>query len=88
MQKRILTNAQVHSFTLDDQQADTVLIEEGRISAIGKASEIIPLFRSNAKIENLRQSILMPSFTDAHIHLLTDGLNLQCVNVETPTKQS
>jgi len=88
MQKRILTNAQVHSFTLDDQQADTVLIEEGRISAIGKASEIIPLFSSNAKIEDLRQSILMPSFTDAHIHLLTYGLSLQRVNVETPTKQS
>jgi len=88
MQKRILTNAQVHSFSLDDQPADTVVIEEGHISAIGKASKIIPQFSGSAKIENLRQSILMPSFTDAHIHLLTYGLSLQRVNVEVPTKQS
>jgi len=88
MQKRILTNAQVHSFSMDEQPADTVVIEEGHISAIGKASEIISQFSSSAKIENLRQSILMPSFTDAHIHLLTYGLSLQRVNVEMPTKQS
>jgi len=88
MQKRILTNAQVHSFSIDDQPADTVVIEEGHISAIGKASEIIPEFSRSAKIENLRQSILMPSFTDSHIHLLTYGLSLQHVNVEVPTKQS
>ena len=87
MQKRILTNAQVHSFTQYDQPADTVVIEEGHISAIGKAIEIIPQFSSSAKIEDLRQSILMPSFTDAHIHLLAYGLSLQRLNVETPTKQ-
>ncbi len=88
MQKRILTNAQVHSFSLDDQPTDTVVIEEGHISAIGKASEIIPQFSGSAKIEDLQQSILMPSFTDAHIHLLSYGLSLQRVNVEMPTKQS
>ena len=88
MQKRILTNAQIHSFSLDDQPADTVVIEKGHISAIGKASEIIPQFSGSAKIEDLHQSILMPSFTDAHIHLLTYGLSLQHVNVEMPTKQS
>jgi predicted amidohydrolase YtcJ len=88
MQKRILTNAQIHSFTQCDQPADTVVIEEGRISAIGKASEIIPQFSGGAKIEDLRQSILMPSFTDAHIHLLAYGLGFQRVNVETLTKQN
>jgi predicted amidohydrolase YtcJ len=88
MLKRILTNAQVYSFTQDDQPADTVVIEEGHISAIGKASEIIPQFSSGAKIEDLRQSTLMPSFTDAHIHLLAYGLSLQRVNVETPTKRN
>jgi predicted amidohydrolase YtcJ len=88
MQIRILTNAQVHSFSPDDQPADTVVIEKGRISAIGKASEIIPQFSGSTKIEDLRQSILMPSFSDAHIHLLTYGLSLQRVNVEMPTKQS
>ena len=88
MPKRVLTNAQVHSFTQDDQPADTVIIEEGYISAIGKASEIIPQFNDSVKIEDLRQSILMPSFTDAHIHLLAYGLSLQHINVETPTKQN
>jgi predicted amidohydrolase YtcJ len=88
MQKRVLTNAQVHSFTQDDQPADTVVIEKGHISAIGKASEIIPQFNGSAKIEDLRQSILMPSFSDAHIHLLAYGLSLQRVNVETPTKRN
>ncbi len=88
MQKRILTNAQLHSFTLDDQHADTIVIEEGHISAIGKASDILPQFSGGIQIEDLRQSILLPSFTDAHIHLLAYGLSLQRVNVETTTKQN
>jgi len=88
MQIRVLTNAQVHSFAQDDQPADTVVIEKGHISAIGKACEIIPQFNGSAKIEDLRQSILMPSFSDAHIHLLAYGLSLQRVNVETPTKRN
>jgi len=87
MQKRILTNARVYSFSLDDQPTDTVVIEEGHISAIGKASEIIPQFSGSAKIEDLRQSTLMPSFTDAHIHLLAYGLSLQRLNVEKLPKQ-
>ena len=88
MHKRVLTNAQVHSFTQDDQPADTVVIEEGHISAIGKASEIIPQFNGSTKVEDLRQSILMPSFTDAHIHLLAYGLGLQRLNVGAPTKRN
>jgi len=88
MQKRVLTNAQVHSFTQDDQPADTVVIEEGHISAIGKANEIIPQINNSVKIEDLRQSILMPSFTDAHIHLLAYGLSLQRINVESATKRN
>jgi len=86
MQKRILTNVQVHSLTQTDRSADTVVIDEGRISAIGEASKIIPQFSSSAEIEDARHSILLPSFTDAHIHLLAYGLSLQRVNVETPTK--
>ena len=86
MQKRVLTNAQVFSFSEDNQPADTVVIEKGRISAIGKADEIIPHFRAGAIIEDMRKSILMPSFTDAHIHLLAYGLSLQRINVDAPTK--
>ena len=87
MPKSVLTNAKVYSFSQGDQPADTVVIEEGYISAIGKASEIIPQINNGAKIEDLRQSILMPSFTDAHIHMLAYGLSLQRINVEISTKQ-
>ena len=87
MQKRILTNAQIFAFTQDEQNADTILIEEGYISAVGKAVEIIPQFSNVAKIEDLRQSYLLPSFTDAHIHLLSFGLSLQRLNLGTTTKK-
>ena len=87
MKKRILTNAQLYSFDRDSPHSDTVVIEEGRISAIGKASDLIPQFSKGATIEDLRRAILMPSFTDSHIHLLAYGLSLQHVNGGAPTKQ-
>lgn len=86
-QKRILTNAQVYSFSRENLHADTVVIEEGNISAIGEADELIPHFSKGAKIEDVQNSILMPAFTDSHIHLLAYGLSLQKVDAGVQTKQ-
>ena len=87
MQKHILINASIHSFTPNQSDADAIFIEDGVIKAIGTSDEIVSQYSDSAKVENLNHSILIPSFTDAHIHLLAYGLSLQRVNCETQNKQ-
>ena len=86
MQKHILTNANIYSFTPNRSNANAIFIEGGIIKAIGKSDEIIFQYCDGVKVENLDHSILIPSFTDAHIHLLAYGLSLQRVNCETQNK--
>ncbi|MDO9545876.1 MAG: amidohydrolase [Pelolinea sp.] len=87
MPKYILTNANIHAFSPIHPQADSIFIEDGVIKAIGTSDEIVSKFDTGAKVQDLDQSILIPSFTDAHIHLLSYGLSLLRVNVETLSKQ-
>ena len=45
-----------------------ILIENGKIRAIGPASAIQPQLRAATPVRHHRGSILMPGFIDAHIH--------------------
>jgi predicted amidohydrolase YtcJ len=89
MPKRILfnTNIQFHPNTPLDPLMDALVIEDGVIQIIGKSDEIISQFGGESTIEDLNNSILLPSFTDAHIHLLEYGQSLLRINTEANTKQ-
>ena len=45
-----------------------VLIENGKISVVGAAREILPLIPEHTLVRHYPQSILIPGFVDAHIH--------------------
>jgi predicted amidohydrolase YtcJ len=88
MSKKILTNAnlQIQSNTLIDPKADALVIEDGIIGKIGRSNDLVSQFGEGATVENINGSLLLPSFTDAHIHLLAYGQSLQRVNAEANTK--
>ncbi len=54
--------------------ADTLLIEGGRISAIGRREEVEPLAGDGAERIDLRGQSVLPGFVDAHVHLMHTGL--------------
>lgn len=63
--------------------ADSMLIEEGKITAIGSHSEIIPSDRiSSMETRDLQQKIVLPGFIDGHMHLLLLGQSLRKLDLK------
>ena len=46
-----------------------VLVEDGRIAALGPAAEIAPLLPPGAAVEHYPDGLILPGFIDLHIHL-------------------
>jgi len=80
-----LTNARVHTLDTRAPLADTIAIRAGRISAIGRAADILR-GAGKAKVDDLGGKTVIPGLCDAHIHLLEYGLSLARVDCETPTR--
>jgi predicted amidohydrolase YtcJ len=86
MTGKILTNGIFYSLISGSQIADTVEIDRGIISKIGRAEDILANNPKNKRIIDLHQSIVIPGFTDSHIHLLAYGLSLQQLDLSQTTK--
>ena len=50
------------------QEDGMMLIESGRIQAVGAVADVLPLLKDEVEIRLYPRSILMPGFVDAHIH--------------------
>lgn len=83
---RILLNAIIH--TLDDKgtTASAILIDKGKILAIGNEDDCQVLGLDVSK-EDLSGRTVIPGLTDAHIHLQHYALSLNKINCEVTTKQ-
>ena len=67
---KVLHNGSVYGYP----NADTIVLERGRIGVIGKAEEVLPGLPECAKHIDLKGRAVFPGFIDAHIHLLHTGL--------------
>jgi predicted amidohydrolase YtcJ len=71
---------------LTSPPADTVAVSAGRIAAVGRAEDILPLARLNTRMIALHGQTLLPGFHDAHCHVLGFGLTLAAVTLtDAPT---
>jgi len=87
MDRIILTNGNLFSFKKKNRCEDTILIENGRFTQIGRADDILSTASDETNVVNLQQAIVLPGFIDSHIHLLSYGLSLQRVDVSNTTKE-
>jgi predicted amidohydrolase YtcJ len=80
---KILHNAKI--YTLDKTQpiASALAIEHGRVAAVG-GDELTREFDGVEK-EDMRGRVILPGFTDAHMHLKLYSLGLQKIDCETNT---
>ena len=66
MTKKLFYNGDI--LTLEDElYAEAVLVEDGKIKAVGKKDELM-IQNSDAEMIDLQGKTLMPSFIDAHSH--------------------
>ena len=82
--RRILYNTSIYTQDKNLPIASAVVIDNGRISAIGETDAILAEFGNYPK-EDMGGKFILPGLIDAHIHLQYFGLGLQKVDCETPT---
>jgi len=74
MSNLVLYNGQLHTQDPGHSQATAVAIRDGRILAVGHDAEIESLAGPNTQTIDLKGRLVLPGFTDCHIHFLKYAL--------------
>ena len=82
---KLLHNARIYSLDPACPEATALLIDHGRVVALGGA-ELLEAVETKVSREDMGGRVVVPGLTDAHIHLLSYALSLQKVDVETTSK--
>ena len=61
--------------------ADALLIQDGRIAAMGREGELIGRLFSQSRIIDAGGRVILPGFIDTHVHLIETGLLAQEVDL-------
>jgi predicted amidohydrolase YtcJ len=66
----VIHNAKIYSFDEIDSTADSILIQAGRVAAIGQQSDLISFTDDATQVFDLRGATVLPGLIDTHPHLL------------------
>ncbi len=80
----VIYNAKIRTFNPARPVASAIVINHGKVIAVGSDDEILSLDTPSHSI-NAGGRTVIPGLTDAHIHLEEYAFSLQKVNCETPT---
>ena len=83
----ILYNARINTVDTVLPSASAIVINHGRIQAVGDQGSILSQYNSSIKRVDLGGRTVIPGLTDAHIHLQHYSLSLQRVDCETSTRE-
>lgn len=72
--KTLLTNARIRTMDPARPLAEALLIDDGRILAVGSVAEMAALGADT--VIDAKGHLVLPGFQDAHIHLLNGGVDL------------
>ena len=69
----ILTNGVVHTVDAARSVREAVAVADGRIVAVGSASEVAELAGPGTRTVDVEGGMVLPGFQDAHCHLALGG---------------
>lgn len=78
----IVENARVYTVNAAQPWAQAVAIRDGKIAAVGTEKQIAGYRGPATKVIDVRQHLVLPGFTDSHIHFLDGSFSLLRVNLE------
>ena len=78
----IIVNARVHTVDEEMPYAEAVAVANGRIVAVGDNEQIRTLATDDTEEVDAAGRLLLPAFTDAHIHLIEYGLSLGLLHLD------
>jgi predicted amidohydrolase YtcJ len=83
---KLLFNAYIHTQDPSQPISSAILIDHGRILAVGSSEDLLWQY-PNAQKQDMRGRVILPGLTDAHLHLQHYSLGLQKIDCETDTKE-
>ncbi len=78
----IVTNAHIYTMNAANKWADAVAIRGEEILAVGDRKQIEAYRGTSTKVIDARQRLVLPGFTDSHIHFLEGSLSLLSLRLE------
>ena len=84
----ILTGGNIITVNPAQPRAEAVAVKQGRILAVGSASDIDQLRGPRTEVMDLKGRTILPGFNDAHNHMLFFGMQLKMVSLNYPTVRS
>jgi len=85
---RIFHNAKIFTLQNDHPTASAIAINEGKIAAVGRLDDLLPLAARTTELVDLEGSTVWPGLTDSHVHLQMYALGLKFVDCETTAARS
>ena len=73
----VLRNGPVFTGDPAGPTATAVAVEDGRVAAVGGDREVAPYVAGAEEVVDLRGRMLIPGFTDAHVHPVMGGVELK-----------
>ncbi|MBI5508769.1 MAG: amidohydrolase [Deltaproteobacteria bacterium] len=71
----------VHALFPTTPTADALAVDNGRITAVGKSTEIQKLAGAKTKVIDAAGRIVIPGLIDSHVHFASGGANLKKVDL-------
>jgi len=78
----LFVNADVITMDAEDHRCHALAMEGGRITAVGKESELLPLVDRGWRRVDLHGRTLLPGFIDSHQHLMLTGSQETAVHLD------
>ncbi|MET3575494.1 amidohydrolase [Bhargavaea ullalensis] len=84
MERQLFINGEVITANGNDDIAEAVAVEDGKIIVVGSTSDILKLRKDGASVTDLAGRTLMPGIIESHIHTTMYGANVLSVSCKDP----
>ena len=83
--QKLYTNGTILTMKENELYSEALLIRDGSIQAVGTRKDLEPLCEADCERIDLQGACLMPSFIDAHSHMLQFANTLKFVPLKSCT---
>ena len=83
---KLLYNATVYTFDQSQPKVSAVLLDGGRILAVGEKDALEAMSHGRVEKQDMQGKTILPGLTDAHFHFQYYALSLAKIDCETKTK--
>lgn len=78
----VVIHARIYTVNAQQPWAEAIAIRDGKILAVGNEREISEYRGASTKVIDADGRLVLPGFTDCHVHFMDGSFSLQQVNVE------